>query len=193
MTNRDLGTETICCESHDQIFKLHPNVVTKEKISKRLTILDDKIKNNHEISQKDAMYFAYISIFVKKEYAKETMEKISNLFPKIKKIEPNLELDIHQILKKMIKYHFRDDGKRCRELLTMISESIFQKNLDGLTYKERAEIRMEELDQKLEKRNQVIEERNHVIEERNHELEQKESENKQLKEEIEKLKQQIKK
>ena len=39
MTNMDLGKEMIYCEPHDQIFKLHLNVVTKEKISKR-----DKLK-----------------------------------------------------------------------------------------------------------------------------------------------------
>ena len=35
----------------------------------------------------------------------------------------------------------------------MIPESIFQKNLEGLTYKERTEIQMKEKDQKLEEQN----------------------------------------
>ena len=34
MTNMDLGKEIIYCESHDQIFKLHLNVVTKKKYQK---------------------------------------------------------------------------------------------------------------------------------------------------------------
>jgi len=73
------------------------------------------------------MYFAYITIFVKEEYSKEIMIEISQLFSQINQIEPDLELDIHHILKKMIKEHFNDDKNKCMELLTMISESIFKK------------------------------------------------------------------
>ena len=77
------------------------------------------------------------------------MERLVYLFSQIDQMEPNLQLDLHQVLKKMIKFHFRDDINKIRELLTMISESIFQKNLEGLTYKERTEIQMKEKDQKL--------------------------------------------
>ncbi|MEE1157352.1 MAG: hypothetical protein U0K80_08040, partial [Methanobrevibacter sp.] len=55
-------------------------------------------------------------------------------------------------------------------LLTMISKSIFKKNLEGLTYKEKTEIRMNDLNQQIE---------------------QQYEENKKLKKEIEQLKQQI--
>ena len=49
----------------------------------------------------------------------------------------------------MIKECFQDDENKCKELLTMISESIFQKNLEGLSYKERVEIEMADLNQRL--------------------------------------------
>ena len=110
--------------------------------------------------------------------------EISQLFSQINQIEPDLELDIHHILKKMIKEHFKDDEIKCRELLTMISKSIFKKNLDGLTYKEKTEIRMNDLNQQIEQKNQQIEQKNQQIE-------QKDEENKKLKKEIEQLKQQI--
>ena len=103
--------------------------------------------------------------------------EISQLFSQINQIEPDLELDIHHILKKMIKEHFKDEENKCRELLTMISKSIFKKNLEGLTYKEKTEIRMNDLNQQ--------------IEQQEHQLEQKDEENKKLKKEIEQLKQQI--
>ena len=176
MTNIDPGKDEIFCKSHDQIFKLKVNVVTREKISKRLKILNNKIKNKKGLTQKEAMYFAYIAIFTKQ---KETMERLSYLFSQIDQMEPNLQLDLHQVLKKMIKFHFRDDKNKIRELLTMISESIFQKNLEGLTYKERTEIQMKEKDQKLEEKDQKLEE--------------KDKENQKLKKEIEKLKKQINK
>ena len=129
MTNMDIGQEVLLCESHDQTFKLHVNIATHEEITKRLTILKDIIKDKKKISQKEGMYFAYIAIFVK-DYSKEIIIEISQLFSQINQIEPDLELDIHHILKKMIKEHFKDDENKCRELLTMISKSIFKKNLD---------------------------------------------------------------
>ena len=204
MTNIDPGKDEIFCKSHDQIFKLKVNVVTREKISKRLKILKNKIKNKKKLTQKDAMYFAYIAIFTKQ---KETMERLAYLFSQIDQMEPNLQLDLHQVLKKMIKFHFRDDINKIRELLTMISESIFQKNLEGLTYKERTEIQMKEKDQKLkeqgikleEKDEKLkeqgikLEEKDQKLEEKDQKLEEKNKENQKLKKEIEKLKKQINK
>ena len=117
--------------------------------------------------------------------------EISQLFSQINQIEPDLELDIHHILKKMIKEHFKDDENKCRELLTMISKSIFKKNLDGLTYKEKTEIRMNDLNQQIEQKDQQIEQKDQQMEQQGHQLEQKDEENKKLKKEIEQLKQQI--
>ena len=98
----------------------------------------------------------------------------------------------------MIKEHFKDDENKCRELLTMISKSIFKKNLDGLTYKEKTEIRMNDLNQQIEQKDQQIEQKDQQIEQQEHQLEQKDQqieqqaeENKKLKKEIEQLKQQI--
>ena len=96
------------------------------------------------------------------------MIEISQLFSQINQIEPDLELDIHHILKKMIKEHFKDDENKCRELLTMISKSIFKKNLEGLTYKEKTEIRMNDL-------NQQIEQQEHQLEQKNQQIEQKDN------------------
>ena len=117
--------------------------------------------------------------------------EISQLFSQINQIEPDLELDIHHILKKMIKEHFKDDEIKCRGLLTMISKSIFKKNLDGLTYKEKTEIRMNELNQQIEQQEHQLEQKDQQIEQQEHQLEQQDEENKKLKKEIEQLKQQI--
>ena len=81
----------------------------------------------------------------------------------------------------MIKEHFKDDENKCRELLTMISKSIFKKNLEGLTYKEKTEIRMNDLNQQIEQKDQQIEQQEHQLEQQDE----------KLKKEIEQLKQQI--
>ena len=98
----------------------------------------------------------------------------------------------------MIKECFQDDENKCKELLTMISESIFQKNLEGLSYKERAEMEMNDLNQRLELRNRQLEQkdkqleqRDLQLEQRDQQLEQSENENNELRKEIEQLKKQL--
>ena len=58
----------------------------------------------------------------------------------------------------------------------MISESIFKKNLEGLTYKEISEIRMDELNQQMKQKDKQMKEI--------------ENENQQLKQQLKELKQQ---
>ena len=87
----------------------------------------------------------------------------------------------------MIKEHFKDEENKCRELLTMISKSIFKKNLEGLTYKEKTEIRMNDLNQQIEQQGHQLEQKDQQIEQ----LKQNGIENEKLKKEIEQLKKQI--
>ena len=63
------------------------------------------------------------------------MEKLIHYFTEIEsKIDKKLQLDLHEILKKMIKKHFKNDIKKTKELLTMISKNIYETDYDGLTY-----------------------------------------------------------
>lgn len=164
MTNMDLGGESILCESNDQTFKLRVNRVTFEKISKRIKILNDKIENNQKLSLNELMYFAYIAIFVDENHAKDTMEKLSLLFAEIGQIDFTVELDLHQILKSMIKFHFRDDEDFCKEMLIMISKSLYSNDYEGLTYKERSELQIKELNQLLDETSQQLDEKDLQIE-----------------------------
>ena len=167
--------------------------------------MKDIVKSERTLPQKEAMYFPYIAIFTEEKYSKKIMVELSKLFSRITYIEPSIELDIHQVLKKMIKECFQDDENKCKELLTMISESIFQKNLEGLSYKERAEMEMNDLNQRLELRNRQLEQKDKQLEQRNQQLEQRdlqleqrdlqleqsENENNELRKEIEQLKKQL--
>lgn len=164
MTNMDLGGESILCESHDQTFKLRVNRVTFEKISKRIKILNDKIENNQKLSLNELMYFAYIAIFVDENHAKDTMEKLSLLFAEIGQIDFTVELDLHQILKSMIKFHFRDDEDFCKEMLIMISKSLYSNDYEGLINKERSELQIKELNQLLDETSQQLDEKDLQIE-----------------------------
>lgn len=140
------------------------NRVTFEKISKRIKILNDKIENNQKLSLNELMYFAYIAIFVDENHAKDTMEKLSLLFAEIGQIDFTVELDLHQILKSMIKFHFRDDEDFCKEMLIMISKSLYSNDYEGLIYKERSELQIKELNQLLDETSQQLDEKDLQIE-----------------------------
>ena len=75
----------------------------------------------------------------------------------------------------MIKKHFKNDIKKTKELLTMISKNIYETDYDGLTYKETTELIMKEKDKMMAQKDQQIEQKDQQIE--------------QLKQEIKKLKQ----
>ena len=86
MTNLDLRGDNILCESHDQTFKLRVNRVTIEKVSKRLKILNNKIKNNEKLSLEELMYFPYTAIFVDEKHSKRNHgKKYQNYFHKLTK------------------------------------------------------------------------------------------------------------
>ena len=173
ITNIDTENQVIYCESHDQIFKIHYIVLDEENISKRLSMLTNKIESKEKLSRSEALNITVVAIFVKKEFGKDTLEKLSFLFSQIEEIEEQLQYDIHHVLKKMIRYYFSDDEAKCKELLFMITEAVFRQNPEGLTPKETYERRIAKLYDRIEIRDSLrekdalkIQERDRTIEER---------------------------
>ncbi len=83
------------------------------------------------------MNFAYISIFVKSD-AKEIMERTAILSSRFSKIDSDLKIDLHHVLKKMILYHFQDDLKKAEELLYLITMNFIDENVDKMnSYEEK--------------------------------------------------------
>ena len=121
-------------------------MIDENEISKRLKTLKNIIENNKKPSKEESLNFAVIAIFVHGEKKKEIMEKLTHYFTEIEsKIDENLKMTLHEILKKMIKKHFEDDIEKTKELLKMISENIYGTNYDGLTYKELLKKEQEEI------------------------------------------------
>ena len=166
----------IISKSHDQIFYNHYIVIDENEISKRLKTLKNIIENNKKPSKEKSLNFAVIAIFVHGEKKKEIMEKLIHYFTEIEsKIDEELKLDLHEILKKMIKKHFEDDIEKTKELLKMISENIYGTNYEGLTYKELLKKEQEE-----------------IMAQKDQQIEQLKQKDQQHKQEIEQLKQQFK-
>ena len=96
---------------------------------------------------------------------------------------------MHQVLKKMILYHFKDDLKKARKLLYLISINFTNEEVDKMNSYER-EIYAK--DQEITKKDQEITKKDQEIiritEERDQELNKKDQEIKRLSEELNDLK-----
>lgn len=162
--------------------------MTIEKISKRLKILKDKVGNNYELSLDELMYIPYIAIFVD-DNAKEIMKELSRIFSNIDQINPDLEKQLHQHLKNLIKFHFKDNDDECKEMLTMITKNLYENDYEGLTYKECLELQIKEQNLKIE---QIIKQKDQQLEQKDLQIEQIREQNDQQMEQIEQLLQEIK-
>lgn len=147
------------------------------------------IENKKKLSTADALNFAVIAIFVDGENKKEIMEKLTRLFTKIEKIDSYLELNLHLILKKMIKKHFEDDIKKTKELLKMISKNLYETDYKGLTGKQIDELNIQKRDKIIARIEETIEQKDKIIKQKDKEIEQKDQ---QHEKELEQLKQQLK-
>ena len=188
ITHINPGKDKIWKKSHDQVYYNHYIVIDDEDISKRLKRLTNIIENNNDLSITNALNFAVIAIFVEGKQKKKIMEKLVQLFTKIQ-IDSTLQINLHHILKKMIKKHFENDKNKCKEMLTMISESIFGTNYEGLTCKEIDELRIKEKEEEIEHYKQQIEQKDKQYKQQ---IEQKDQEIEQKDQEIENLKKQLK-
>ena len=107
------------------------------------------------MSEIEVLDFAYILLFAQENKAKDYSKKIAKLFREVKNLDTNLQLEIHYVLKKLIRLHFRDDEKKTKELLTMITKAVHPELLDELPTLKKAieneKIRTEELNNALDK------------------------------------------
>ena len=191
ITSEDPGSNVIDYEVYNHVMRVHYIIVTPEKISKRLNILRDIVETRREFTVDEVLNFTYIAIFVKTD-AKEIMEETAILFSRFPKISPNLKIDVHQVLKKMILHHFRDDLKKAKELLYMITINFTNEEVDKMNAYERE---IYEKDEEITRITRINEEKDDEIgritrinEEKDDVINKKDNEINRLNEEIEKLK-----
>ena len=206
VTNIGDEDHTVTYESHQDSFNVYFRVFTDEEISKRLNILNNNIENNKKLSEIEVLDFAYVLLFAQEKKAKEYSEKIAELFKKVKNLDFDQQLEIHYILKKLIRLHFRDDLKKTIELLTMITKAVHPDVLDGMTTLEKAQHTIEikdsvisqmgdELSQKDNKISQMgdeLSQKDNKISQMGDELSQKDNRISQMDKELKKLKEKLK-
>lgn len=186
ITNIDPGEKLQCYESHGQIFYVYYIYVDSEEIQKRLSILTDIVRSNKVLSKTEALNFAYIAIFVKNEEAKEILDKLAQLFRDAKIMESELQMDLHHILKKIIKYEF-DDENKIKELLTVITQAITPEEYEKLSSHQKTILDLEEQKQIcIQQEGKIAEQQNEnaqqksIIAEQQNELEKKDEKIKKL-------------
>ena len=65
------------------------------------------------------------------------MERTAILSSRFSKIDSDLKIDLHHVLKKMILYHFQDDLKKAEELLYLITINFTDEDVDKMNSYER--------------------------------------------------------
>ena len=63
------------------------------------------------------------------------MKELTTLFTKINHISSRVEIILHQHLKNLIRFHFNDNDDECKEMLTMLTRPLYEKDYEALTYK----------------------------------------------------------
>ena len=91
------------------------------------------------------------------------MEKTVILFNRFPQINPDLKIDMHQVLKKMILYHFKDDLKKARELLYLISINFTNEEVEKMnSYEREIYAKDQEITKKDQEINRLSEELNNL-------------------------------
>ncbi len=157
------------------------------------------------MSEKDVVSFSYGIAFAKDDYAKDYLEKSVNFFTTIENIEDKHQQDLYLALKEKIKYYFKDDEKKKRELITMITKSVTDIGYNELSHQEKMEILLNEREKVIKDKNDTINQKDKEIKDKDNALNLKDKEikdkdnalnlkDKEIKDkdkEIEKLKKQL--
>lgn len=185
VTNIGDEDHTVIYESHGDAFKVYMRVFNDEEISKRLNTLTNNIKNKKLLSEIEVLDFAYILLFAQENKAKIYSEKVVELFCVIKYLNKTLQLDIHYVLKKLIRLHFRDDENKTKELLTMITQAVHPEVLENMNT-------LQKMARKIEEKDNLLLEKDKVISEQDKELSEKDNVISKQDKEILRLKNQLK-
>ena len=128
-------------------------------------------------------------------FAKDIIEKSVNLFISIEKIKFEYQLVLFLALKMMIKYHFRDNFGKTKELLTMITKAVSDSMIEEMPLYQRtrqklldAQIQIVEKDKALAENELTIAENELTIAENERIIAEKDEEIESLKAKIKSLK-----
>ena len=144
ITDYDYGKEYEDYVVEGFSFRIYFRIFNEEKIYEMLNTLMDKDFKQEVLTDAEYLRLIYCIIFAKEPFAKDVIEKASNLFASMENIKFNHQLDLHLALKMTIKYYFSDDEK-IEELLTMITKAVDTNRIDEFEGYEVKQYTIEEL------------------------------------------------
>ncbi len=137
-----------------------------------------KIEQRYELSEMEALDFAFIPKFISDKYAPQITEAFSNRFKDVIINEKELKTDVGVILGAMILKNIADETKQKR-LLEMIGMDQGLRNDIQMIFEDEFREINEKLDEKtheLNQKNQEINQKTHELNQKTHELNQKNQE-----------------
>ena len=141
--------------AYNNLFNIIVYVVKRDEIYERLNILRNKISNNEKLTIREALNFSFIANFVDDDIGKEVIGELCELFTRTE-LNIQLKLRLHFVLKKMIKYHFKNDVNKIRELLTMITKTIPEEKYEELSLNESLILKIQDKDNTINSMNETF-------------------------------------
>ena len=172
VTNHDYKTDILQYEVNGVKYTIYLIIFNKEKIYKILNTLKEKDYNKDEFTETDLVNFIHCLIFAKKKFAKDVVRKLVKIFTRIKNITEEMQKELSSSLCLMIKYHFTDE-KEIRRLLTMITETLPQKQQKKLPFEVRLQNQLAESQKKIANRDNTIAEMGNALDESNNTIAEK--------------------
>ena len=185
ITSVNHGVKEKIYEIDGHPLKIHFILFDEKRIYKILSTLNKIDYTKVNMSEMDFIRLNHCIIF-----AKDIIEKSVNLFISIEKIKFEYQLVLFLALKMMIKYHFRDNFGKTKELLTMITKAVSDSMIEEMPLYQRtrqklldAQIQIVEKDKALAENELTIAENERIIAEKDEEIESLKAKIKSLKEE----------
>lgn len=194
-TNYEYKENFLVREIEGIILKIYLIIFDKKKIYEILNTLNKKDYTKENFDEVDYLLFIYILVFAKKPYAQEVIENLVTLFQSLNNIHQDYQLELYLALAVMIKYHFRGNNDKIKEMLTMITEVMQEEVVDELPTEDKKTLEIIELNGKVTKLNGTVNELhgevnelNGEVNELNGKLSEKDKIIKELRQEIEQYK-----
>ena len=156
-------------------FTIYFRVFDKEKVYKLLNSVIQKDYSKEELSDCDYLKLIFCLVFAKKEFAKDIVEKIVFFFATIEKISLKLQIDLHLALKIMIKYHFKGNYKKIKEMITMITKAIHETKTEEIPSLENMKTENYKLKNELKQKDNALQQKDNIIQEKDNALQQKDN------------------
>ena len=162
VTKINYYTDELIIKFNNDTFSVKVIYISPEKIEKILNTSENKNYLIEEVSEVDFLNLVHCLVFAPDKKQKSVIKRVANIFVSMENINESYHLDLHYALKTMIKYHFKDE-KDQRELLTMITQSMTQDELDKLPTLEFRAKKIEQLEIELSEMDQTIAEKDQEI------------------------------